>query len=51
VAHERITAEDLRVRWKVFRRSPDGVAGTLVGVSCLGYTGQLVEIEAVAVVD
>lgn len=43
---------DLHAAWEVFRQSPfDGVASTLLGVSCLGYTGQLVEIEAVAVVD
>ena len=37
--------------WEVFRRSPLSEApSTLVGVTSLGYTGQLVEIEAVAVV-
>jgi hypothetical protein len=36
----------------VFRESPLATApSTLVGVSALGYTGQLVEIEAVAVVE
>ena len=37
--------------WDVFRRSPLSEApSTLLGVAGLGYTGQLVEIEAVAVV-
>jgi enamine deaminase RidA (YjgF/YER057c/UK114 family) len=36
--------------WDVFRRSPLSEApSTLLGVASLGYTGQLVEIEAVAV--
>jgi enamine deaminase RidA (YjgF/YER057c/UK114 family) len=49
VAAER--REDLHVVWEVFRASAfGGVASTLLGVSFLGYTGQLVEIEAVAVV-
>lgn len=37
--------------WEVFRGSPISEApSTLLGVASLGYTGQLVEIEAVAVV-
>ena len=37
--------------WDVFRRSPLSHApSTLVGVTALGYRGQLVEIEAVAAV-
>ena len=37
--------------WEVFRRSPLSEApSTLLGVAALGYTGQLVEIEAVAIV-
>jgi enamine deaminase RidA (YjgF/YER057c/UK114 family) len=40
----------LREVWEVVRASPlAGAASTLLGVSALGYTGQLVEIEAVAV--
>lgn len=36
--------------WDVVRRSElAGVPSTLLGVSLLGYAGQLVEIEAVAV--
>ncbi len=36
--------------WEVVRRSPIGNApSTLVGVPILGYRGQLVEIEAIAV--
>ncbi len=47
VAGER--REDLHAVWEVFRESSfDGAASTLLGVSFLGYTGQLVEIEAVA---
>jgi hypothetical protein len=50
VATER--REDLPAVWEVVRASPfDGAASTLLGVSHLGYTGQLVEIEAVAVLD
>jgi enamine deaminase RidA (YjgF/YER057c/UK114 family) len=50
VATER--REDLPAVWEVVRASPfDGAAGTLLGVSHLGYPGQLVEIEAVAVLD
>lgn len=38
--------------WNVVRASPlHGAPSTLVGVSVLGYPGQRVEIEAVAVVD
>jgi hypothetical protein len=48
VAAER--RENLHAVWEVFRRSAFGdVASTLLGVSFLGYDGQLVEIEAVAV--
>jgi enamine deaminase RidA (YjgF/YER057c/UK114 family) len=43
---------DLRAVWEVFRASSLAAApSTLLGVSFLGYTGQLVEIEAVAVLD
>jgi enamine deaminase RidA (YjgF/YER057c/UK114 family) len=46
-SHERQTAV-----WEVVRSSPIGSApSTLVGVPILGYRGQLVEIEAVAVLD
>ncbi|MGZ8651323.1 MAG: RidA family protein [Actinomycetota bacterium] len=38
--------------WEAVQRSPIATApSTLVGVSTLGYRGQLVEIEAVAVLD
>jgi len=38
--------------WDVVRASPIGQApSTLLGVALLGYTGQLVEIEAVAIVE
>jgi enamine deaminase RidA (YjgF/YER057c/UK114 family) len=38
--------------WDVVRASPIGHApSTLLGVSLLGYGGQLVEIEAVAMID
>lgn len=38
--------------WQVVRSSPIGAApSTLVGVPRLGYRGQLVEIEAIALVD
>ena len=38
--------------WEAVQRSPIAAApSTLVGVSLLGYRGQLVEIEAVAVLD
>jgi enamine deaminase RidA (YjgF/YER057c/UK114 family) len=47
--------EDLARAWRAFQdAAPPGLAGapsTLLGVSRLGYTGQLVEIEAVAVTD
>jgi enamine deaminase RidA (YjgF/YER057c/UK114 family) len=44
--------EDLSEVWDVVRASPfAGAASTLVGVTFLGYTGQLVEVEAVAVID
>jgi enamine deaminase RidA (YjgF/YER057c/UK114 family) len=37
--------------WEVVRSSPlAGAPSTLLGVSALGYEGQLVEIEAIAVV-
>jgi enamine deaminase RidA (YjgF/YER057c/UK114 family) len=43
--------EDLSAVWGVVRASPfSGAASTLVGVTFLGYTGQLVEVEAVAVI-
>lgn len=38
--------------WQVVRTSPIGAApSTLVGVPILGYRGQLVEVEAIALVD
>jgi enamine deaminase RidA (YjgF/YER057c/UK114 family) len=38
--------------WQVVRSSPIGAApSTLVGVPTLGYRGQLVEVEAIALVD
>ena len=38
--------------WEAVQRSPIAAApSTLVGVPILGYRGQLVEIEAVAVID
>ncbi len=38
--------------WQAVQRSPIATApSTLVGVATLGYRGQLVEIEAVAVLD
>jgi enamine deaminase RidA (YjgF/YER057c/UK114 family) len=38
--------------WEAVQRSPIAAApSTLVGVAILGYRGQLVEIEAVAVLD
>jgi enamine deaminase RidA (YjgF/YER057c/UK114 family) len=44
--------EDLSEVWDVVRASPfSGAASTLLGVTFLGYTGQLVEVEAVAVID
>jgi enamine deaminase RidA (YjgF/YER057c/UK114 family) len=42
--------EDLPAVWEVVQASPFAdAASTLLGVSLLGYTGQLVEIEAVAI--
>lgn len=42
----------LSVAWEIVRASSlAGAPSTLLGVSALGYTGQLVEIEAIAVVD
>jgi enamine deaminase RidA (YjgF/YER057c/UK114 family) len=50
-----VTAGDrapLPAVWEVVRASPlAGAPSTLVGVSALGYEGQLVEIEAIAVID
>jgi enamine deaminase RidA (YjgF/YER057c/UK114 family) len=50
-----VTAGDrapLPAVWEVVRASPlAGAPSTLLGVSALGYAGQLVEIEAVAVID
>ncbi len=47
--------EDLPTAWRAFQEfSAPGLGGapsTLLGVSRLGYTGQLVEIEAIAVLD
>jgi enamine deaminase RidA (YjgF/YER057c/UK114 family) len=44
--------EELSEVWDVVKASPFAwAASTLVGVTFLGYTGQLVEIEAVAVID
>ncbi len=44
--------EALLRTWEVVRASPIGHApSTLLGVALLGYTGQLVEIEAVAIVE
>ncbi len=38
--------------WEVVRHSPlAGAPSTLLGVSALGYESQLVEIEAIAVID
>jgi enamine deaminase RidA (YjgF/YER057c/UK114 family) len=43
--------EQLRAPWEVVRGSElGGAASTLLGVAALGYLGQLVEIEAIAVV-
>jgi enamine deaminase RidA (YjgF/YER057c/UK114 family) len=45
-------SQDLSEVWELVRASPfAGAASTLVGVTFLGYTGQLVEVEAVAVID
>jgi enamine deaminase RidA (YjgF/YER057c/UK114 family) len=42
---------DLVAAWEVVQESPlAAAASTLLGVALLGYAGQLVEIEAVAVV-
>lgn len=42
--------DDLPAVWEVIRSSPLGRApSTLLGVERLGYAGQLVEIEAVAI--
>ena len=42
---------DLTTAWDVVRASPYApAASTLLGVALLGYEGQLVEIEATAVV-
>ncbi|MEV5552358.1 RidA family protein [Nonomuraea wenchangensis] len=42
---------DLATAWKVYREHMNGhdVPSTLLGVTVLGYAGQLVEVEAVAV--
>jgi enamine deaminase RidA (YjgF/YER057c/UK114 family) len=49
-----VVADDpapLSAVWDVVRESPlAGAPSTLLGVSALGYRGQLVEIEAVAVI-
>jgi enamine deaminase RidA (YjgF/YER057c/UK114 family) len=43
---------DLPMVWRVFAGNPMASApSTLVGVAHLGYTGQLVEIEAIAVTE
>ena len=43
---------DLPRAWRVFADSPYVTApSTLLGVTHLGYAGQLIEIEAVAVID
>jgi enamine deaminase RidA (YjgF/YER057c/UK114 family) len=42
----------LGAAWEVVRASPlAGAPSTLLGVAALGYSGQLVEIEAIAVLD
>jgi enamine deaminase RidA (YjgF/YER057c/UK114 family) len=50
-----VVADDpapLSAVWDVVRESPlAGAPSTLLGVAALGYRGQLVEIEAVAVID
>jgi enamine deaminase RidA (YjgF/YER057c/UK114 family) len=44
--------DDMIRVWEVVQRSPMASApSTLLGVALLGYSGQLVEIEAVAVLD
>jgi enamine deaminase RidA (YjgF/YER057c/UK114 family) len=46
------SSEPLSTVWEVVRASPlAGAPSTLLGVGALGYSGQLVEIEAVAVID
>ena len=46
-----VTGADLTAVWKAVQDSPiAAAASTLLGVSLLGYDGQLVEIEATAVV-
>lgn len=43
--------DDMIRVWEVVQRSPIAAApSTLLGVALLGYSGQLVEIESVAVV-
>lgn len=43
---------DLVAAWEVVQDSPiAAAASTLLGVAVLGYTGQLVEIEAIAVAE
>lgn len=43
---------DLPRVWRVFAETPLASApSTLLGVTALGYEGQLVEIEAIAVID
>jgi enamine deaminase RidA (YjgF/YER057c/UK114 family) len=47
------TPEELGRVWDIVRRSELAAgphASTLLGVSCLGYTGRLVEITAIAAV-
>jgi enamine deaminase RidA (YjgF/YER057c/UK114 family) len=42
---------DLVAAWEVVQNSPiAAAASTLLGIAVLGYTGQLVEIEAIAAV-
>jgi enamine deaminase RidA (YjgF/YER057c/UK114 family) len=42
---------DLSAAWEIVQESPiAAAASTLLGVALLGYTGQLVEIEAIAAV-
>jgi enamine deaminase RidA (YjgF/YER057c/UK114 family) len=45
--------EDLAAVWRVVQEESDvaDAASTLLGVSLLGYEGQLVEIEALAVLE
>ena len=43
---------DLVTAWEQVQASPLApAASTLLGVACLGYTGQLVEIEAIAALE